>query len=143
MTYILAIAKERNLTLSSVEDLKTSVVEVIDLILRDYDINPEVFSTDSTQLRKELTEIVGESEENEVDSLVELFSLRNNISEELDDLFAKGKREREVSVSNDDDPMWGVTIYLAQSKLVLEAFSNVYSDYSWDALLKNLKHFEW
>lgn len=99
MTYILAIAKERNLTLSSVEDLKTSVVEVIDLILRDYDINPEAFSTDSTQLRKELTEIVGESEENEVDSLVELFSLRNNISEELDDLFAKGKREREVSVS--------------------------------------------
>ena len=138
MTYILAIAKERNLTLSSVKDLKTSVVEVIDLILRDYDINSEAFSTDSTQLRKELTEIVGESEENKVDSLVELFSLRNNISEELNDLFAKGKREREVSVSNDDDLLWGITLYLESSKLVLEAYSYVYSDYPWDALLKNI-----
>ena len=142
MTYVLAISKERNLTLSPVEDLETSVIQVIDLILRDYDMNPESFSTDSTQLRKELAEIVGESEENEIDSLVELFLLRNNISEELDSLFAEVKREREISVANDDDPMWGVTIYLEQSKLVLEAFSNIYSDYSWDALLKNLKHLE-
>ena len=36
MAYVLAISKDRNLTLSSVEDLKTSIVEVIDLILRDY-----------------------------------------------------------------------------------------------------------
>lgn len=138
MTYALAIAKEKDLTLSSVEDLKTSVVEVIDLILRDYDMNPESFSTDSTQLRKELAEIVGESEEDKIDSLVELFLLRNNISEELDSLFAKVKREREISVSNDDDPVWGVTIYLEQSKLVLEAFSYVDSDYPWDAVLKNV-----
>ena len=138
MTYVLAIAKKRDLTLSSVEDLKTSVVEVIDLILRDYYMNPESFSTDSIQLRKELAEIVGESEEDEIDSLVKLFSLRNNISEELDDLFAKVKREREISVSNDDDPVWGVTIYLEQSKLVLEAFSYVYSHYPWDAVLKNV-----
>ena len=33
MTYVLAIAKERDLTLSPVEDLKTSVIQVIDLIL--------------------------------------------------------------------------------------------------------------
>lgn len=138
MTYVLAIAKKRDLTLSSVEDLKTSVVEVIDLILRDYYMNPESFSTDSIQLRKELAEIVGESEEDEIDSLVKLFSLRNNISEELDDLFAKVKREREISVSNDDDPVWGVTIYLEQSKLVLEAFSYVDSHYPWDAVLKNV-----
>ena len=138
MTYVLAIAKKRDLTLSSVEDLKTSVVEVIDLILRDYYMNPESFSTDNIQLRKELAEIVGESEEDEIDSLVKLFSLRNNISEELDDLFAKVKREREISVSNDDDPVWGVTIYLEQSKLVLEAFSYVDSDYPWDAVLKNI-----
>ena len=46
MTYVLAIAKKRDLTLSSVEDLKTSVVEVIDLILRGYYMNPELFSTD-------------------------------------------------------------------------------------------------
>ena len=138
MAYVLAISKDRNITLSSVKNLETSVVEVIDLILRDYDINSEAFSTDSTQLRKELTEIVGESEENKVDSLVELFSLRNNISEELNDLFAKGKREREVSVSNDDDLLWGITLYLESSKLVLEAYSYVYSDYPWDALLKNI-----
>ena len=138
MTYVLAIAKKRDLTLSSVEDLKTSVVEVIDLILRGYYMNPELFSTDSIQLRKELAEIVGESEEDEIDSLVKLFSLRNNISEELDDLFTKVKREREISVSNDDDPVWGVTIYLEQSKLVLEAFSYVDSDYPWDAVLKNV-----
>lgn len=138
MTYVLAIAKKRDLTLSSVEDLKTSVVEVIDLILRDYYMNPESFSTDSIQLRKELAEIVRESEEDEIDSLVKLFSLRNNISEELDDLFAKVKREREISVSNDDDPVWGVTIYLEQSKLVLEAFSYVDSHYPWDAVLKNV-----
>ena len=138
MTYALAIAKEKDLTLSSVEDLKTSVVEVIDLILRDYDMNPESFSTDSTQLRKELAEIVGESEEDRIDSLVELFLLRNNISEELDSLFAKVKREREISVSNNDYPLWGVTLYLEDSKLVLEAYSYVYSDYPWDALLKNV-----
>ena len=70
--------------------------------------------------------------------MVKLFSLRNNISEELDDLFTKVKREREISVSNDDDPVWGVTIYLEQSKLVLEAFSYVDSDYPWDAVLKNV-----
>lgn len=140
MTYILAISKDRNLTLSSAKDLETSVVEVIDLILKDYDINLKDFPTDSTQLRKKLVETVDGAEEEEVDSLAELFLLRNNVSEELDSLFAKTKDE--ISVSNDNDPMWGVTIYLEQSKLVLEAFSNVYSDYSWDALLKNLKHFE-
>lgn len=136
MAYVLAISKDRNLTLSSVEDLKTSVVEVIDLILRDYDINPESFSTDSTQLRKELTEIVDGVEEEEFDSLVELLLLRNNVSEDLDSLFAKAKDE--ISVSNDDDPLWELTIYLEQSKLVLEASSYVDSDYPWDALLKDI-----
>ena len=136
MAYALAISKDRNLTLSSVEDLKTSVVEVIDLILRDYDINPESFSTDSTQLRKELTEIVDGVEEEEFDSLVELLLLRNNVSEDLDSLFAKAKDE--ISVSNDDDPLWELTIYLEQSKLVLEASSYVDSDYPWDALLKDI-----
>ena len=140
MTYILAISKDRNLTLSSAKDLETSVVEVIDLILKDYDINLKDFPTDSTQLRKKLVETVDGAEEEEVDSLAELFLLRNNVSEELDSLFAKTKDE--ISVSNDNDPLWELTIYLEQSKLVLEAFSNVYSDYSWDALLKNLKHFE-
>lgn len=138
MTYALAIAKEKDLTLSSVENLKASVVEVIDLILKDYYITPESFSTDSTQLRKELTDIVGESKEDKIDSLVELFSLRNNISEELDSLFAEVKREREISVSNDDDPLWGITLYLESSKLVLEAYSYVYNDEPWDALLKNV-----
>lgn len=136
MTYILAISKDRNLTLSSAKDLETSVVEVIDLILKDYDINPKDFSTDSTQLRKELTEIVDGVEEEEFDSLVELLLLRNNVSEDLDSLFAKAKDE--ISVSNDNDPLWELTIYLEQSKLVLEVYSNIDSDYPWDALLKNI-----
>ena len=137
MAYILAICKDRNITLSSAKDLETSVVEVIDLILKDYDMNPKDFSTDSIQLRKELIEAVdGAEEEEEIDSLVELFLLRNNISEELDSLFTKVKDE--ISVSNNDDPLWELTIYLEQSKLVLEASSYVYSDYPWDALLKNV-----
>lgn len=136
MAYILAISKDRNITLSSAKDLETSVVEVIDLILRDYDINPKTFSTDSTQLRKELIETVDGAEEGEIESLVELFLLRNNISEELDSLFTKVKDE--ISVSNDDDPLWELTIYLEQSKLVLEVYSNIDSDYPWDALLKNV-----
>lgn len=136
MAYALAISKDRNLTLSSVEDLKTSVVEVVDLILRDYDINPKDFPIDSTQLRKELFETVDGAEEEEIDSLVELFLLRNNVSEELDNLFAKEKSE--ISISNDDDHLWELTIYLEQSKLVLEVYSNIDSDYPWDALLKNV-----
>lgn len=136
MTYVLAISKDRNLTLSSAKDLETSVVEVIDLILRDYDINPKDFPTDSTQLRKELIETVDGAEEEEIDSLVELLLLRNNISEELDNLFAKTKNE--ISVSNDDDPLWELTIYLEQSKLILEVYSNIDSDYPWDVLLKNV-----
>lgn len=136
MAYILAIFKDRNITLSSAKDLETSVVEVIDLILKDYDINQRLFSTDSIQLRKELIEAVDGAEEEEIDSLVELFLLRNNISEELDSLFTKVKDE--ISVSNDDDSLWELTIYLEQSKLVLEVYSNVDSDYPWDALLKNI-----
>ena len=136
MTYILAISKDRNLTLSSAKDLETSVVEVIDLILKDYDINPKDFPTDSTQLRKKLVETVDGAEEEEIDSLVELFLLRNNVSEELDNLFAKEKSE--ISISNDDDHFWELTIYLEQSKLVLEAYSNIDSDYPWDVLLKNV-----
>lgn len=136
MTYALSIARDRTITLSSIKDLETSVVEVIDLILRDYDINPELFSTDSTQLRKELIETLDGAEEEEVDSLVELFLLRNNVSKELDSLFAKEKSE--ISISNDDDHLWELTIYLEQSKLVLEAFSYVDSDYPWDAVLKNV-----
>ena len=136
MTYILAISKDRNLTLSSAKDLETSVVEVIDLILKDYDINPKDFPTDSTQLRKKLVETVDGAEEEEIDSLVELFLLRNNVSEELDSLFAKKKDE--ISISNDNDPLWELTIYLEQSKLVLEVYSNIDSDYPWDALLKNV-----
>lgn len=137
MAYILAIFKDRNITLSSAKDLEISVVEVIDLILKDYDMNPKDFSTDSIQLRKELIEAVdGAEEEEKIDSLVELFLLRNNISEELDSLFTKVKDE--ISVSNNDDPLWELTIYLEQSKLVLEASSYVYSDYPWDALLKNV-----
>lgn len=136
MTYALSIVRDRNITLSSVKDLETSVVEVIDLILKDYDINQKTFSTDSTHLRKELIETVDGAEEEEIDSLVELFLLRNNISEELDSLFAKTKDE--VSVSNDNDPLWELTIYLEQSKLVLEVYSNIDSDYPWDALLKNI-----
>ena len=135
MAYTLAISKDRNLTLSSVEDLKTSVVEVIDLILKDYDINPKTFSTNSTQICEELIETVDGAEE-EIDSLVELFLLRNNVSEELDSLFAKEKSE--ISISNDDDHLWELTIYLEQSKLVLEVYSNIDSDYPWDALLKNV-----
>lgn len=136
MAYVLAISKDRNITLSSAEDLKTSVVKVIDLILKDYDINPKDFSTDSTQLRKELLETVDGAEEEEIDSLVELFLLRNNVSKELESLFAKGKDE--ISISNDNDPLWELTIYLERSKLVLEASSCVSSDYPWDALLKNV-----
>ena len=136
MTYILAISKDRNITLSSAKDLEASVVEVIDLILKDYDINPKDFPTDSTQLRKELIETLDGAEEEEIDSLVELFLLRNNVSEELDNLFAKEKSE--ISISNDDDPLWELTIYLEQSKLVLEVYSNIDSDYPWDALLKNV-----
>lgn len=137
MAYVLAISKDRNITLSSAEDLKTSVVKVIDLILKDYDINPKDFSTDSTQLRKELLETVDGAEEEEIDSLVELFLLRNNVSKELESLFAKGKDE--ISISNDNDPLWELTIYLERSKLVLEASSCVSSDYPWDALLKNVR----
>ena len=136
MAYILAIFKDRNITLSSAKDLETSVVEVIDLILKDYDINQKLFSTNSIQLRKELIEAVDGAEEEEIDSLVELFLLRNNISEELDSLFTKVKDE--ISVSTDDDPLWELTIYLEQSKLVLEVYSNIDSDYPWDALLKNI-----
>ena len=136
MAYILAIFKDRNITLSSAKDLETSVVEVIDLILKDFDINQKLFSTDSIQLRKELIEAVDGAEEEEIDSLVELFLLRNNISEELDSLFTKVKDE--ISVSNDDDSLWELTIYLEQSKLVLEVYSNIDSDYPWDALLKNI-----
>ena len=62
--------------------------------------------------------------------------MRNNISEELDSLFTKVKDE--ISVSTDDDPLWELTIYLEQSKLVLEVYSNIASDYPWDALLKNI-----
>lgn len=136
MTYALSIARDRTITLSSVKNLETSVVEVVDLILRDYDINPKDFPTNSTQLRKELIETLDGAEEEEIDSLVELFLLRNNVSEELDSLFAKEKDE--IFISNDDDPLWELTIYLEQSKLVLEASSYVYSDYPWDALLKNV-----
>lgn len=136
MTYVLSIARDRNIALSSVKDLETSVVEVIDLILKDYDINQKLFSTNSIQLRKELIEAVDGAEEEEIDSLVELFLLRNNISEELDSLFTKVKDE--ISVSTDDDPLWELTIYLEQSKLVLEVYSNIDSDYPWDALLKNI-----
>ena len=136
MTYVLSIARDRNIALSSVKDLETSVVEVIDLILKDYDINQKLFSTNSIQLRKELIEAVDGAEEEEIDSLVELFLLRNNISEELDSLFTKVKDG--ISVSTDDDPLWELTIYLEQSKLVLEVYSNIDSDYPWDALLKNI-----
>ena len=136
MTYVLSIARDRNIALSSVKDLETSGVEVIDLILKDYDINQKLFSTNSIQLRKELIEAVDGAEEEEIDSLVELFLLRNNISEELDSLFTKVKDE--ISVSTDDDPLWELTIYLEQSKLVLEVYSNIDSDYPWDALLKNI-----
>ena len=137
MAYALSIARDRTITLSSVKNLETSVVEVVDLILRDYDINPKDFPTDSTQLRKELIETLdGAEEEEEIDSLVELFLLRNNVSEELDNLFAKEKSE--ISISNDDDHLWELTIYLEQSKLVLEVYSNIDSDYPWDALLKNV-----
>ena len=136
MAYALSIARDRTITLSSVKNLETSVVEVVDLILRDYDINPKDFPIDSTQLRKELFETVDGAEEEEIDSLVELFLLRNNVSEELDNLFAKEKSE--ISISNDDDHLWELTIYLEQSKLVLEVYSNIDSDYPWDALLKNV-----
>lgn len=136
MAYVLAISKDRNITLSSAKDLETSVIEVIDLILKDYETNPKDFPTNSTQLRKELIETLDGAEEEEIDSLVELFLLRNNVSEELDSLFAKEKDE--ISISNDNDPLWELTIYLEQSKLVLEASSYVYSDYPWDALLKNI-----
>lgn len=136
MTYALSIARDRNITLSSVKDLETSVVEVIDLILGDYDINLKSFSTDSSQLRKELIATVDEAEEGEIESLVELILLRNNISEELDSLFTKEKDE--ISISNDDDHLWELTIYLEQSKLVLEVYSNIDSDYPWDAVLKNI-----
>lgn len=136
MTYALSIARDRTITLSSVKNLETSVVEVVDLILRDYDINPKDFPTNSTQLRKELIETLDGAEEEKIDSLVELFLLRNNVSEELDSLFAKEKSE--ISISNDDDHLWELTIYLEQSKLVLEAYSYIYSDYPWDALLKNV-----
>lgn len=136
MAYALSIARDRTITLSSVKNLETSAVEVVDLILRDYDINPKDFPTDSTQLRKELIETLDGAEEEEIDSLVELFLLRNNVSEELDNLFAMEKRE--ISISNDDDHLWELTIYLEQSKLVLEVYSNIDSDYPWDALLKNV-----
>ena len=136
MAYALSIARDRTITLSSVKNLETSVVEIVDLILRDYDINPKDFPTDSTQLRKKLVETVDGAEEEEIDSLVELFLLRNNVSEELDNLFAKEKSE--ISISNDDDHLWELTIYLEQSKLVLEVYSNIDSDYPWDALLKNV-----
>ena len=140
MTYVLAVAKERNLTLSSVEDLKTSVVEVINLILKDYELNKNVLTTgDRNQLCKELSEVVGEPEDSyEVESLAELILLRENVSEELDNLFSGTKEE--IAIHHDSDPMWGVTLYLESSKLVLEAYSNVDSNYLWDALLK---HFEW
>lgn len=139
MTYVLAVAKERNLTLSSVEDLKTSVAEVINLILKDYDLNSDTLTTgDKSQLCKELSEGVGEPEDSyEVESLAELILLRENISEELDNLFSGTKEE--IAIHHDSDPMWGVTLYLESSKLVLEAYSNVDSNYLWDALLK---HFE-
>lgn len=143
MTYVLAVAKERNLTLSSVEDLKTSVAEVINLILKDYDLNKDTLTTgDKNQLCKELSEVVGEPEEGyEVESLAELILLRKNVSEELDNLFSGAKEE--IAIHHDSDPMWGVTLYLEDSKLVLEAYSDVDSNYLWDALLKNLKHLEW
>lgn len=142
MTYVLAVAKERNLTLSSVEDLKTSVVEVINLILKDYDLNKDTLTTgDKNQLCKELSEVVGEPEDSyEVESLSELILLRENVSKELDNLFSGAKEE--IAIYHDSDPMWGVTLYLESSKLVLEAYSNVDSNYLWDALLKNLKHLE-
>lgn len=142
MTYVLAVAKERNLTLSSVEDLKTSVVEVINLILKDYDLNKDTLTTgNKNQLCKELSEVVGEPEDSyEVESLAELILLRENVSEELDNLFSGAKEE--IAIHHDSDPMWGVTLYLESSKLVLEAYSNVDSNYLWDALLKNLKHLE-
>ena len=136
MTYVLAIGKERNLTLSSVEDLEASVVEVIDLILKDYFINVESLSSDVAQLREKLVWIVDGAEEEEIDSLVELFLLRKNISKELDNLF--NKVIKGISISNDDDPLWGVEIYLEQSKLVLEAYSNIDGDCLWDALLKDV-----
>lgn len=72
MAYALSIARDRTITLSSVKNLETSVVEVVDLILRDYDINPKDFPINSTQLRKELIKTVDGAEEEEIDSLVEL-----------------------------------------------------------------------
>lgn len=136
MAYTLAISKDRNITLSSAKDLETSVIEVIDLILKDYDINSKDSPTDSSQLHEELIETVDGAEEGEIDSLVELFLLRKNISKELDNLF--NKVIKGISISNDDDPLWGVEIYLEQSKLVLEAYSNIDGDCLWDALLKDV-----
>ena len=140
MTYVLAVAKERNLTLSSVKDLKTSVVEVINLILKDYNLNKDTLTTgDKNQLCKELSKVVGEPEDSyEVESLAELILLRENVSEELDNLFSGAKEE--IAIHHDNDPMWGVTLHLESSKLVLEAYSNIDSNYLWDAVLKHLKH---
>lgn len=129
MTYVLAVSKERNLTLSSVEDLKTSVAEVINLILKDYDLNSDTLTTgDKSQLCEELSEVVGEPEDGyEVESLAELILLRENVSEELDNLFSGAKEE--IAIHHDSDPMWEVTLYLESSKLVLEAYSNVDGNY--------------
>lgn len=139
MTYILAISKERKLTLSPVEDLKTSVVQVIDLILKDYNLNGESFMTkDKTQICEELAEITGNLEDDcEVESLVDLLSLRKDISGKLNDLFS-GK-ETGIVIFYESTPDWGIEVHLENSNLTLEAYSNVDSSYLWDAVLKNVE----
>ena len=139
MTYVLAIAKERDLTLSRVEDLKTSVIQVIDLILKDYNLDGESFMTkDKAQICEEVAEITGNLEDDcEVESLVDLLLLRKDISGKLNDLFS-GK-ETGIVIFYESNPDWGIEINLENSNLTLEAYSNVDSSYLWDAVLKNIE----
>ena len=139
MAYVLAISKDRNLTLSSAKSLEASVVEVIDLIIRDYNLDGESFMTkDKAQICEEVAEITGNLEDDcEVESLVDLLLLRKDISGKLNDLFS-GKGTG-IVIFYESNPDWGIEINLENSNLTLEAYSNVDSSYLWDAVLKNIE----
>lgn len=131
MTYILAISKDRNLTLSSAKDLETSVVEVIDLLLKDCNIigencSMEDFASDGTlvwALERERSE--------EFAVLVkELFELRTK--------FASGEVVECDINNNYNDPIWAISIKSEEDKLSVLAYSNINHNFMWDAIIQEI-----
>lgn len=131
MTYILAISKDRNLTLSSAKDLETSVVEVIDLILKDYDIIGENCSMEDFASDGTLVWALEREHSEEFAVLVkELFELRTK--------FASGEVVECDINNNYNDPIWAISIKSEEDKLSVLAYSNINHNFMWDAIIQEI-----